>query len=558
MKKKIILITIIALFFLLTTTTYAFNMTIDENNITLHPGESYKVNLTFQSNETITITNIERNDTINDIQSYFSKTSFELNGTEKVEVLLVVSNTLSPGNYTLKFKATDNNSNENITSLNITIPQQTTHTNTGFHFGSGDILLGGETQERDTTITGTIEVYNDQNVTITNFNVNNDVNSRYQFIFTSTIPTTINPYEKFNITYTAYIPKETDSIRTRIGIVSYTSDQIAGSINVYVQAKSYLEISDIDFYSDDGDDSNLYDGDRINVDLKPGSDAKFEIDLTNLFSDVEDIDINDAYVKITIENIDDGDDIIEDSNEKDIRADDKETYTVEFTIPENAEEDSYTVLIEAYGEDDNGAEHYDKKELELTVERESHDLRIKNVNINPAVACVGDSVSISATLKNEGTRDEDRATIQIEVKDLNYEDYETFSLESYDNDYNEKTTTFTINTKNAKPGEYKIVLKAYYDDNLIDYYETKLYLEDCKKTEEKTTQEEKPIAIIVEQKPTNDIITTNEKTNNNVKEKNQENKTENKETAGLTLPWLIALNIIVIIAIIIVIIVLLK
>ncbi len=553
MKKTIPIIILLLGLLMLMPATLAFNMTIEENTITLQPGDNYKFNITFESNESINITNIERNDTVNEIQSYFSKTSFELNGTEQVEVLVVVDNNIAEGNYTLIFKAEDNNNNTNTTNLTVTIPQQIIHTNTGFHFNNDkELLLGGEHQERDTTITGTIEVYNDQNTTITNFNVNYDIDTRYQFTITSTIPTTINPYEKFNITYTAYIPKETDSQKTRIGTITYTSDQITGSKDVYAQAETKLRFYDIDFTSDDGDDSNLNDGDTIDVDLKPGSKAKFEIDLKNYFSDSEDIDINDAYIKMTIFDIDDGDDLEEETKEEDIKAEKKETYTLEFNIPENADEDTYTVLLEAFGEDDNGAEHYDKVELELKVEREKHDLRIKNVLLNPTVACIGDRVELKATLKNEGKKDEDRAGLLVEIKELNYKEYKVFSLDDYKGDHNEETATFTIDTKNAKPGEYKVTLKAYYDDNFINYAETKLYLEDCKKTEEttKTTTEEKPVAIIVEQKPVSELTNTRTSENTRTTEKVEEtNITEDK-----SLLWLIIANIVLIIIVIIVII----
>ncbi len=553
MKKTI---TILFALLLLMPITMAFNMTINPNMITLNPGENYNFNITFQSNESINITNLERNDTENTISSYFSKTSFELNGTEKVEVLIVLPNTITEGNHTLIFKAKDNNNNTNTSNITITIPPQNVHTNTGFHFGYSDITLGGPNQERDTTINGYIEVYNDQNNTINNFNIQYNINSKYQFTFTSTIPTTINPYEKFNITYTAYIPKETDSQKTKIGEISFTSNITNGSRKVYVQAKNKLEFTDIDFTSDDGDDSNLNDGDTINVNLKPESKAEFEIDLKNYFTNTEDININDAYIKMTIENIDDGDDITEKTERKDIRPNKKKTYNLQFTIPETAEEGDYNVILEAFGEDENGAEHYSKVELTLKVKREKHDLRIKNININPTVACIGDKITIKTTLKNEGTRDEDRTTIIVEQKELNYKKYETFSLDSYDGSHNQETAVFYLDTKNIKPGEYTLQFKAYYDDNFINYNETKIYIEDCNKKTENTQKNEskKPAVVIVEQKPNSELTGTN---NKNTIQENSKQKTETKNR-DKTIYWLIAANILLIIIVIIVIIILLK
>ncbi len=547
MRKAIIFLTI--MLFLLPI-TFGFEMTLNENSIQLQPGDNYNINITFSSNENISITNIERNDSVNEIQSYFSKTAFSLNNTtENVSVLLVVSNTISPGNYTIIFKATDNNSNTNTTNLTIEIPQQEVHTNTGFHFDGTEILLGSTTQERDTTITGTIEVFNDQNITIENFNVTHNLNSKYQFTL-STIPTTINPYEKFNITYTAYIPEDTDSQKTKIGEITFTSNQVSGVRPVYIQAENKLDIIDVDFTSDDGDDSNLYDGDTINVDLKPGSKAEFEIDLKNLYTDTEDIDINDAYIKITINDIDDGDDLELESNQEDIRAEKKKTYNLDFTIPENAEEGNYDVIIEAFGEDDNGAEHYQKMELTLKVKRETHDIRIKSTILNPTIACIGDKTDLIVKAENQGKRDEDVVTILVESPELNnYKDYKTFSLERYDGD-NEKTVTFTIDTKNAKEGTYTIRIKAYYDDNLADYKEEKLTLQNCKKEENKT--EEKPVAIIVEQKPSSQLTgtsgTTSEQTTT---------QAEEKTTTDKTLLWLIIANIILVILVIIVILIIL-
>ena len=553
MKKAILFLTI--MLFLLPI-TFGFEMTLSQNNIQLQPGDNYNINITFSSNENISITNIERNDSTNEIQSYFSKTAFSLNNTtENVSVLLIVSNTISPGNYTIIFKATDNNSNTNTTNLTVEIPQQQTHTNTGFHFDGTEILLGSTSQGRDTTITGTIEVFNDQNTTIENFNVTHNLNSKYQFVFTSAIPTTINPYEKFNITYTAYIPEDTDSQKTKIGEITFTSNQVTGVRPVYIQAENKLDIIDVDFTSDDGDDSNLNDGDTINVDLKPGSKAEFEIDLKNLYTDTEDIYINNAYVKITIYNIDDGDDLEIESNQEDIRAEKKKTYNLDFTIPENAEEGNYDVVIEAFGEDDNGAEHYQKMDLTLKVKRETHDIRIKSTTLNPTIACIGDKTDLIVKAENQGKRDEDVVTILVESPELNnYKDYKTFSLERYDGD-NKKTVTFTIDTKNAKEGTYTLKIKAYYDDNLADYKEEKLTLQNCKKEENKT--EEKPVAIIVEQKPSSQITGISTTPGTTTEKTSQTTTKEEKTTTDKTLLWLIIANIILAILVIIVILIIL-
>ena len=112
------------------------------------------------------------------------------------------------------------------------------------------------------------------------------------------------------------------------------------------------------------------DGERISREAEPGDTVQFKITFLNNYTKDEDLDIEDVTAELTIEGIDDGSDMDEESKEFDVRADDDKTVTVEFDIPIEVEEDTFDVLINAEGDDENGTEHSVTWTVVLEVEKE--------------------------------------------------------------------------------------------------------------------------------------------------------------------------------------------
>jgi len=95
------------------------------------------------------------------------------------------------------------------------------------------------------------------------------------------------------------------------------------SFQVRVSEGPRLAITDLDVKVDGKSDKNVANNTRVSEEVSPGSDVEFEIEVSNLFTNAEDLDIEDIKVEVIIEDIDDGDDFEEEASEFDLSADDR-------------------------------------------------------------------------------------------------------------------------------------------------------------------------------------------------------------------------------------------
>jgi PKD repeat protein len=176
----------------------------------------------------------------------------------------------------------------------------------------------------------------------------------------------------------------------------------------------FLDISRVRAEVDSRSDSNVRDGDEISEEARPGSNVKIRVELENTFNNTGP-DIEDITVTATLEGIDDGDDIEDESNEFDLRPGDDKQVTFRFDVPDDAEDGSYDITIEAEGEDENSREHDCDFDIELEVEREEHDLDITEVIVRPNPGNCTNGASAQIRIVNSGQNDE---TAAIEVTGL--------------------------------------------------------------------------------------------------------------------------------------------
>lgn len=109
-------------------------------------------------------------------------------------------------------------------------------------------------------------------------------------------------------------------------------------------------ISDLDIKVDSKTSKDLWHGDDVGKDAAPGSVVKISLELTNFDPQMTDDDINDVVVTAKILDIDDGEDLEEESDEIDIDSNDDEKIDLEFEIPVLVEEDTYELVLEIEGE----------------------------------------------------------------------------------------------------------------------------------------------------------------------------------------------------------------
>ena len=369
-----------------------------------------------------------------------------------------------------------------------------------------EIDLG--TVNQNSTQTKTFLIINDGNTDLTSVNISTDAASKYNVTFNQTALFDLDYNQNKTITVTAYIPfDESGGTKTLGNIYVRSTEYNASSFPLEANVRGRLEIDDLDVEVDGDTDSNLDNTDKIDEKAKPESEIEFRIKIENGFTDEEDIEIENIQVTVTIEGIDDGDDLEEESDEFDLKAEESERVTLNFELPLESEEDDYTVLIHVEGEDENNIEHEIDWELELEVEKETHEIKIRKYSISPSTVICERRADINLELMNIGKNEEDEVYYLISNSDLGINIREgPFELtDDFDEEENRLEATHTVYIKDDQAaGTYSIELRAFYDtDKIDDYQRAILVVNDC--VEEVEEEEEE---VSEEGKEEEEVITT--------------------------------------------------
>jgi len=304
------------------------------------------------------------------------------------------------------------------------------------------------------------------------------------------------------VTITGTIPED---VNTRLspysGAITVSGSVITSkTLNLGVNAKTQLQLDKVKAKVD-GKSQSMDPDDKIK-DVLPGSELVFTGDVENLFTDDEDIEIQDVEITILIESIDDeGDDDLEESEDVgDVKADDKESFNIEFTVPEDVEDGDYDVTITVEAEDENGAKHDIEWELTLQVEKDKHNIEITKASVSPSKVSCSRNIKVDVELKNQGTSDEDEIVVLIESADLKIDNEDT-SMEEIEEGTGEDTEldkTYTFKLEDGvKKGTYSISVKAYYGtDTLSDSKTVDLTVENCDEVEPEEKDEEETIVVV--------------------------------------------------------------
>jgi len=281
-----------------------------------------------------------------------------------------------------------------------------------------------------------------------------------------------------------------------------------------------LEITEIDF-NVDYDDAYTYrieDRDRIDsgsvsmtndskIDayLLPGSNLTFTIRVENTFQG-ENPDLRGVFARVTIEEIDDGADLEEESIDFDLEPGNDNRVDVNFPIPLDADAGTYNVIIEAEGEDRNETPHNTELSLKLEVKKQSHDIRITKVLLNPSIVDCNRKAKLTAEAMNLGSNTENEVALEFKAASIGINSYDKdVSLESSDEaSEEEKTYTKTLNIEVPsffRAGTFPILVSLYWKNFILfDQKTVDLVVKDCvsgAKTTEEPKQEEKEEEVAV-------------------------------------------------------------
>jgi len=251
-----------------------------------------------------------------------------------------------------------------------------------------------------------------------------------------------------------------------------------------VELGNPLKITDVDVKVDGKKSSNVKENSKISKEAKPGSNVEFKITVKNNFLESDNIKIEDIKVETTIEDIDDGSDLEEESNEFDLNEQDDKTVTLKFKLPLNIEEGDFDVVIHAEGEDENGNVYERDFKIELEVEKEKHDLRFQQFELSPAIVSCARAISARYKLINLGQEDEENAVLEIKSDSLglNFAQKGISIGEGTEDNILSKFTNLKIN-ENAESGDYQAIANVYSDDGkLRDTKTTQVKVVDCVKT----------------------------------------------------------------------------
>ncbi|MFH1848681.1 MAG: hypothetical protein ABH879_00680 [archaeon] len=260
---------------------------------------------------------------------------------------------------------------------------------------------------------------------------------------------------------------------------------------------SMLKIVTVDVTVDGKKDSNVGDGDTVTKEAKPESDIKVYIEVGNIFPKASKADIEDIVITGTFSGIDDGDDLEEESTDFSVNAGNDKSKTLEFKVPLKVDEDSYDLEILVEGDDENGTTHSDEITFKIDIAKDRHDLKIYRVDLDKVEIDCKESATLSVTIMNLGTTNEDQTTLEIINADLGTRERITdleLSEDPFD-DENEYRHTVRVSAGDATPGQYPISVKVYYDTDKLDDQKTVL-LEVTK------CQEDEPIKNITQPKET--------------------------------------------------------
>lgn len=339
--------------------------------------------------------------------------------------------------------------------------------------------LGGEKQDRVKNVATTFTITNNNTATFTNIAISAGAganNAKYALSF-SGIPASLGPGASISITVNGTIPLDHPGVDSdlkvnavKIGTVTVTGDvgSTTDSVttDILMQAVNQLRIKkarvDCDTKSQSVDD-----GDRVK-NLKPGMDCTLDVQVENQFDDNDRNnqkigDINFDSVDLSIDSSDSDIDVSGDDNLDNLNANDDDTITADLQVDDEANDGTVSIDIHISGRDDNGALHGEARTFRMEVNRITHDLQIRRIELSPQKVenCEASAAKLSVNVLNQGKRDEKKAVIEVTAADLSF----SKRVEDIQLDKDDSTSAaFDIAIpKGSKEGVVRVDVKTYFD-----------------------------------------------------------------------------------------------
>ena len=281
----------------------------------------------------------------------------------------------------------------------------------------------------------------------------------------------------FNILLTATDSRGASS-SSNCGTLTVSS----GGGSVPTPSGSKLKITDVQAKVDGRTSHVSSDGQRISRDAGPQSSVDFRIKTKNLFSTSGGLVIKDVTVRATIESIDDGDDLEDESSEFDLRPQSEKTVTLnDYNLPLNVDDGDYNVLIEAEGVDENGTTQRDELNVILEVKKDRHDLRFTKLSLNKAKISCNEGFNLNFEIINLGSEDEENSYVEVKSDELEIDAFSRGIAVQSGTESNTYSKTIPLKITGAiGDGDYPLAINVYSDNNdLQDTKTIQLNLQGC-------------------------------------------------------------------------------
>ena len=227
-----------------------------------------------------------------------------------------------------------------------------------------------------------------------------------------------------------------------------------------------LKIKNIKVYVDGKKESGA-DEDGGKIDVVPGSKLELKIEIENLYTDSEDIRIEDIAVEGVLESIDDGDDIDDEANDFNLNPEKDNEVSLSFDIPLEVEEDSYDLAVTIEGENENSFPYLEEIEFEVDVDKEKHDIIFDKFKFSNNNVDCSSSASLGVKVINLGVNDES-VRLAILNEELGVNIQESFELSEYpfEKDNSFSKTYKIVLPSDINPGVYLLRADLFYGNDI--------------------------------------------------------------------------------------------
>ncbi len=231
----------------------------------------------------------------------------------------------------------------------------------------------------------------------------------------------------------------------------------------------------IDYVDEDGEDQDEdFDTERddefsLDKNVQPGSKINLEIEIKNRFNDQDYDDSDIEEIELTVE-ADDSDIFPRNFDEEytfdDLRAKEKQSLSIDWEIPDDADAGDYRLDVTIKGEDGKGIKYKLEKRINLDLRRARDDLRVTRAILSPSTITTCDkSFSLDVELKNYGTDNQRYAGFAVFNSELKInENIQNIQLDEFDDGDDTWRKTFELKLPaNVQAKTYRLDLIPFID-----------------------------------------------------------------------------------------------